>query len=160
MIAANVNTISDLLQNGFVHVQLPGESKEEILHAMLNMLADHPNIKDFEGVCAAVFEREEMMSTGVGKGLAIPHAKTGAVEGMVAAFATTLNPIEYGSIDDVPVTMLFLMVSTDRAKSQHIKLLSRVSRLMNEDSFRRRLMEAQLSEEVLQIFQEGELNLT
>ncbi len=160
MIAANINTISELLQHGAVQVQLPGESKEEVLRAMLNMLENHPNVKDFAGVREAVFQREEMMSTGVGKGLAIPHAKTGAVDGMVAAFATTANPIEYGSIDDVPVNMLFLMISTDRAKTQHIKLLSRVSRLMNEDSFRRRLMEAQLSEDVLQIFQEGELNLT
>ena len=127
---------------------------------MLDLLADHPNVTDFEGACEAVFQREEMMSTGVGKGLALPHAKTGAVEGIIAAFATTQHPIAYGSVDDIPVSMLFLMISTERAKSQHIKLLSRVSRLMNEEDFRSRLLEAELSAEVLQIFQEGELNLT
>lgn len=160
MIAANVNSICELLRDGAVRVRLPGRSKQEVLRAMLGLLESHPSVTDFDEVCSAVFRREEMMSTGVGKGLALPHAKTGSVKGIVAAFATTAHPIEYEAIDGVPVNMLFLMISTERAKSQHIKLLSRVSRLMNEDAFRSRLLEAQQPEDVLQVFQEGELDLT
>ncbi len=159
MITANISGVYELLRNGAVHVQLPGENKEEVLEHLVDLLSGHASIRDFDGVRAAVLNREKMMSTGVGKGLALPHAKTSSVDGIVAAFATTKNPIAYDAIDDIPVRMLFLMVSTERAKSQHIKLLSRVSRLMNEDTFRHRLLEAGEPDEVLQIFQEGELSL-
>lgn len=159
MITANVSGVHELLKSGAVHVHLPGENKEEVLGYLVDLLSGHANINDFDGVLAAVLNRERMMSTGVGKGLALPHAKTSSVEGIVAAFATTKNPIVYDAIDNIPVRMLFLMVSSERAKSQHIKLLSRVSRLMNEDAFRDRLLEAEGPNEVLQIFQEGELSL-
>lgn len=160
MVTASMMGIHDLLQGGAVHVQLPGESKEEVLSALIALLADHPSVVDFEGMQAAIMKRESMMSTGVGNGLALPHAKTASVGGMVAAFATTARPVVYDAIDGLPVRMLFLMVSTERAKSQHIKLLSRVSRLMNDAAFRERLLAAKQATEVLKIFQEGELSLT
>ena len=160
MLTTNITGVSELLQSGAIQIQLPGETKKDVLNELVGLLANHPGISDFDGVRSAVLKREEMMSTGVGKGLALPHAKTSSVDGIVAAFATTQNPIEYDAIDNIPVRMLFLMVSTERAKSQHIKLLSRVSRLMNEDSFRLRLLKAELPEEVLQIFQEAELSLS
>lgn len=159
MLTANITGIHELLQQGAVFVHLPGETKEDVLTSMVGLLSDHPMMENFEVARSAVIQREKMMSTGVGKGLALPHAKTAAVNGIIAAFATTEKPVDYNAIDNVPVQMLFLMLSTERAKSQHIKLLSRVSRLMNEDAFRSRLLEAQNSEQVLQIFQEGELSL-
>lgn len=159
MVTSNINGIHELLSLGTVSVQMEGASKIEILDKMLGLLADHPNIKDFEGVRRAVLNREEVMSTGVGKGLALPHAKTSAVEGIAAAFATTERPIEYGSIDNQPVRLLFLLVGTENAKTQHIKILSRISRLMNEDDFRDRLLKATRSEEIIKYFHEGELGL-
>ncbi|MEM8487825.1 MAG: PTS sugar transporter subunit IIA [Bacteroidota bacterium] len=160
MVTANMMGIHDLLQDGAVCVQMPGESKEEVLNRLVDLLEDHPDIADFDGMRAAIMKRESMMSTGVGNGLALPHAKTSSVDGIVAAFATTAEPVAYDAIDGLPVRMLFMMVSTERAKSQHIKLLSRVSRLMNDAGFRDRLLKAQRAEEVLKIFQEGELSLT
>jgi PTS system fructose-specific IIA component len=160
MLATNVRGVAELLQSGAIQIQLPGDSKQDVLNELVGLLESHPGISDFDGVRAAVLKREEMMSTGVGKGLALPHAKSSSVDGIIAAFATTQNPIEYDAIDNVPVRMLFLMVSAERAKSQHIKMLSRVSRLMNEDAFRKQLLEAKLPEDVLKIFQEAELNLS
>lgn len=160
MVTASMMGIHDLLQDGAVHVQLPGETKEDVLNALVSLLADHPSVSDFEGMRSAILKREAMMSTGVGNGLALPHAKTASVDGMVAAFVTTAQPVAYDAIDGLPVRMLFLMVSTERAKSQHIKLLSRVSRLMNDAAFRDRLLGAKRAKDVLKIFQEGELSLT
>ncbi len=160
MVTASMLGIHDLLQRGVVRVKLQGESKDEVLGQLIDLLANHPDVNDYEGMRTAILKRESMMSTGVGKGLALPHAKTSAVDGMVAAFVTTEQPINYDAIDGIPVQMLFLMVSTERAKSQHIKLLSRVSRLMNDDAFRARLLEAKRPRQILTIFQEGELSLT
>jgi PTS system fructose-specific IIA component len=159
MVTSNISGIHELLSPETVCVRLPGTTKSEILEKMLGLLDGHSNINDFEGVRESVLLREDVMSTGVGKGLALPHAKTPAVDGIAAAFATTAEPIEYGSIDNLPVRLLFLVVSTEGAKTQHIKLLSRISRLMNEEDFRVRLLEAETPEEVITLFQQGELGL-
>ncbi len=96
------------------------------------------------------------MSTGVGKGFAIPHGKTNAVKDILAAFGKSDTPIEYDSLDGKPVNLIFLLVGKDNLVSSHIKLLSRISRLMNKDDFRERLMEAKTAKEILKVFEEEE----
>ncbi len=96
------------------------------------------------------------MSTGVGSGFAIPHGKTDAVSDIVAAFAVTSQPIDYQSLDDQPVRLIFLLVGRDNMVGPHIKLLSRISRLMNKDDFRKQLLEAETPTEVLEIFRREE----
>lgn len=151
--------IHDLLSPDTVQVGLPGTSKEEVLLNLINLLEDHPAVVDIEQVRDAILERETMMSTGVGKELALPHAKTSAVRESVAAFAVTREPVDFGAIDNAPVRLIFLLVGTEVAKSEHIKILSRVSRLMNRDRFRSRLREATSEDDVIAVFREGETDL-
>jgi mannitol/fructose-specific phosphotransferase system IIA component (Ntr-type) len=92
----------------------------------------------------------------VGSGFAIPHGKTDAVTDIVAAFAVTAQPIDYQSLDDQPVRLVFLLVGRDNMVGPHIKLLSRISRLMNKEEFRKRLLEAASPNEILEIFKEEE----
>lgn len=151
--------IHDLLTLATVRVGLPGSSKEDVLRNLINLLEGHPSVRDIEEVRAAIFQRESMMSTGVGKELALPHAKTSGVTESVAAFAVTAEPIDYGSIDNEPVRLIFLLVGTEAAKSEHIKMLSRVSRLMNRDRFREQLLRASSPSDVIETFREGESDL-
>lgn len=151
--------IHDLLSPDTVQVGLPGTSKEEVLLNLINLLEDHPAVVDIEQVRDAILERETMMSTGVGKELALPHAKTSAVRESIAAFAVTREPVDFGAIDNAPVRLIFLLVGTEVAKSEHIKILSRVSRLMNRDRFRSRLREATSEADVIAVFREGETDL-
>lgn len=156
---ARSSDLKDLLSRRTVRVGLIGDSKDDIIGELVNALEGLPEIRDLEEVKRAVEERESVMSTGVGKGLALPHAKTSAVSGTVAAFAVTRQPVEWGAIDNEPVRLVFLLVGTEAAKSQHIKVLSRVSRLMNRDEFRSRLLEAGSPAEVIAAFEEGDLAL-
>lgn len=151
--------IHDLLTPDTVSVGLPGGSKEEVLNNLISLLETHPAVVDLEAVRVAILDREAMMSTGVGKELALPHAKTGAVRESVAAFAVTANPVDFGAIDNAPVRLIFLLVGTEVAKSEHIKILSRVSRLMNREDFRKRLLGAESADEVIAVFREGETDL-
>jgi len=96
------------------------------------------------------------MSTGVGNGFAIPHGKTDAVSDIVAAFAVTAAPIDYQSLDEQPVRLVFLLVGKDSMVGPHIKLLSRISRLMNKEEFRKKLLAAASPKEVLEIFRTEE----
>jgi PTS system fructose-specific IIA component len=155
----SVTGIHEILRPQTISVGLPGSTKDEVLLRLIDLLRDHPGVQDLEGVREAVLAREQVMSTGVGKGLGLPHAKTPAVSETVVAFAITEEPVPFGAIDNQPVQLLFLLVDTEGAKAQHIKVLSRVSRLMNRDAFRQRLLEARDAQEVLALFAESEAEL-
>lgn len=94
----------------------------------------------------------------MGKGFAVPHGKTDAVTDIVLAFAITKEPLDYEALDNQPVRLVMLMVGKDSLVSSHIKLLSRISRLMNNDEFRENLLNAKTKQEVLEIFRKEEAN--
>ncbi|MBF8247955.1 MAG: putative PTS IIA-like nitrogen-regulatory protein PtsN [Bacteroidetes bacterium] len=123
---------------------------------MIDLAASQDKVVDKEKLRAAIFEREKIMSTGVGSGFAIPHGKTDAVNDIVAALAVTAQPIDYQSLDEQPVRIVFLLVGRDNMVGPHIKLLSRISRLMNKEEFRAKLLEAKTPLEILDIFRKEE----
>jgi fructose-specific phosphotransferase system IIA component len=148
--------ISDILTEDMVLTPLEGDSKDDIIDALIDRVATSPKVKDKEKVRQAIFEREKIMSTGVGNGFAIPHGKTDAVTDIVASFGVTAKPIDYQSLDEKPVRLVFLLVGKDSLVGPHIKLLSRISRLMNKEGFRKRLLELQTSKEIIEAFKSEE----
>ncbi len=148
--------IVDLLNEQVVRTKLPGSSKNDVINAIIDLASSQDRVLDKEKVREAIFEREKIMSTGVGAGFAIPHAKSDAVSDIVAAFAVTAQPIDYQSLDDQPVRIVFLLVGRENMVGPHIKLLSRISRLMNNEEFRKRLLEADTPKDVLEIFRTEE----
>ena len=148
--------ISDILTENLVVIGLEGDSKDEIINSMIDVVSASPKVLDKDKVREAILEREKIMSTGVGNGFAIPHGKTEAVSDIVAAFAVTANAIDYHSLDEKPVRLIFLLVGKDNMVGPHIKLLSRISRLMNKEEFRKRLLGLKSSREVLDMFKEEE----
>jgi fructose-specific phosphotransferase system IIA component len=148
--------VSELLKQEFIIPELNGETKEEIINELIDLFNNDPRVEDIEKVRSAVLDREKIMSTGVGKGFAIPHGKTSAVKEIVGAFGKIKNGIDYQSLDGNPVQLVFLLVGKDTLISTHIKLLSRISRLMNKDDFRHRLTEAIDADEIVKLFSEEE----
>ena len=119
---------------------------------MIDLIGKSSKVLDKEKVRSAIFEREKIMSTGVGNGFAIPHGKTDAVADIVASFGITAEPINYQALDDKPVRLVFLLVGKENLVGPHIKLLSRISRLMNKEEFRAKLLTLQTPKEVLESF--------
>jgi fructose-specific phosphotransferase system IIA component len=148
--------ISDILTDDLVVAGLEGTSKNDIIDAMVDLVATSPKVLDKEKVREAILERERIMSTGVGNGFAIPHGKTDAVTDIVAAFAVTEKDIDYDSLDEKPVRLVFLLVGKDNLVGPHIKLLSRISRLMNKEEFRKRLLTVTSPKEILEMFRQEE----
>jgi len=148
--------ITDILTEQFVRTNLPGTTKDEILNGVIDVAASSEKVLDREKLREAIFEREKIMSTGVGSGFAIPHGKTDAVTDIVGAFAITAQPIDYKSLDEQPVRIVFLLIGRESMVGPHIKLLSRISRLMNKDDFRKKLLNAQSPSDVLEIFKQEE----
>lgn len=156
MPATDLLSVSDLLDPSTVRVRLPADEKDAVLDALVDLLGGHPAVTDLDQVRADVHARERQMSTGVGKGLGLPHARSNAVTATVAAFATTADGVDYDTIDGEPVRLLFLLVGPEGERSRHIRLLSRISRLMNRDDFRTSLLAAETPEAALSLFREAE----
>ena len=156
MPATDLLSISNLLAPEVICVGLDVASKDEAIDRLVDLLDGHEAVADLDQVRADVHARERQMSTGVGKSLALPHARTSAVTSTVAAFATTAKPLDFDAIDGEPVRLVFLLVGPDGERGRHIRLLSRISRLMNRDAFRAALLEAESPEAVLGFFRHAE----
>jgi len=148
--------LTDYLKKEYIAIGLEVTSKEALLNAVVDLAGKNPAVKDVEKVRQAIFEREKIMSTGVGKGFAIPHGKTDAVDDIVLAFAVTATPIEYESMDNAPVRLVLLLVSRDNLVGQRLKLLSRASKVMNNEAARSALLKAQTADEAIEIFRQEE----
>lgn len=140
------------LRPEYIEIGITARSKDELIERMVEIASKNPNVLDKEKVRTAIVERERIMSTGVGKGFAIPHGKTDAVSDIVLAFGITAEPVDYASMDNEPVRLVLLLVSRDSDVGLRLKLLSRASKVMNSDAARKALLEAKTPEEVLAIF--------
>jgi fructose PTS system EIIBC or EIIC component len=150
--------ISDILTENVTKIKLNAKDKTDAINKMLELAVKSGKITDYEKVRECVFEREKLVSTGVGKGFAIPHGKTDFISDIVASFGILPEPIDFDSIDDEKVKFIFLLVGKDSMLNAHIKLLSRISRLMNKDDFRAKLIAAKNESEVITLFKEEEQN--
>lgn len=150
--------ISEILSEKVISTDLECKDKDDAINKIIDLASKSGLMTDIESVRKCVFERENLVSTGVGKGFAIPHGKTEMIKDIVAAFAILKHPIDFDSIDLEPVKFIFLIIGKESLLNAHIKLLSRISRLMNKDEFRDKLSEAESPEAVLQLFREEEQN--
>jgi|ERR1051326_3290163 fructose-specific phosphotransferase system IIA component len=148
--------ISDILEEKLIVSNLPGVAKDDVINALIDLVSHSPKVLDKEKVRSSILEREKIMSTGVGNGFAIPHGKTDGVADTIAAFAVTAQPIQYQSLDEKPVRLVFLLVGKDNMVGPHIKLLSRISRLMNKEEFRNRLLDTKSAHEIIELFRQEE----
>lgn len=148
--------ICDILRRDKILLSFNKKDKEDVISALVDLFKGDERVKDLDQMREAVLEREKIMSTGVGHGFAIPHAKTDAVSEMIAGFGKLPDPIEFEALDGQPVNLVFLLVGEENAVGKHIKMLSRVSRLMNKESFREKLADAVNEGDIYKIFEEEE----
>ena len=148
--------VFELLDEKFILTDFKSDDKESVINELIDLYKGNDKVNDIEKVRTAILDREKIMSTGVGKGFAIPHGKTNAVNDVIAAFGKTTRDIDYNALDGNPVHLVFLLVGRDDMVSKHIKLLSRISRLMNKDELRERLVDSNSKEEIINIFKEEE----
>jgi PTS system nitrogen regulatory IIA component len=151
-------TLLDILSLESTIVDLKGETKEEIIAELVDSLHVGDAINDRDKVLQAVLEREKIMSTGIGDGIAIPHGKSDAVVKLVAALGTQKRGVDFEALDGEPAYVFFLLVSPANVSGPHIKALARISRLLKNDDFKKRLISASSSEEIISVIQTEEEN--
>jgi len=126
---------------------------------MLNCLEHAGLLAKPEEARKAVMEREKIMSTGIGKGFALPHGKTNHINETVGAFLTLAHPIDFNSLDQQPVSIVFMLIGRENTVGTHLRLLSRISRLMNSDSFRENILKSKTPEQIIDLFFKEEEDL-
>ncbi|NTU44746.1 MAG: PTS sugar transporter subunit IIA [Chlorobiaceae bacterium] len=151
--------IEGLLSEKHIVLNLELATKRQVIEKMLSIAATHTGVTDINKLREDVVRREEEMSTGIGKQIALPHAKTSAVTEPVLALATLQREINFESIDNEPVQIVFLLATPAEMLAEHLKLLGRITRLAGREEVRRSLLLARSPSEVLDLFREEEKDL-
>ena len=135
--------LTEMLDESSVVEELTSRDKEGALRELVSVLARRGKLKDEAKALEVRFEREKLGSTGIGEGIAIPHGKLPDLERVVCAFGRSKEGIDFEAVDGQPVHLLFLLLAPENSASEHLKALARLSRLLKDPLFRRRLLEAE-----------------
>lgn len=133
--------LTELLSPARVVVPLPADDRQTAIAALTRRLAELAGAQ-YQEVLGAVLERESVLSTGIGFGVAIPHARSAAVRELIMVAGVTPRPVPFDAIDGEPVRLLFLIVGPEASAGSHVKILSRIARLVRRESVRQQLFEA------------------
>src|SRR5215467_11963432 len=146
--------VTEILAPEMILPELKGNSKDQVLKELAQGLAaKYPDIK-LDDLTAVLSERERLGSTAIGDGIAIPHGKLRGVTKIIGAFGRHPAGVDFESLDGNPTQIFFVLVAPEDSASLHLKALARVSRLLKDEGFRSRLMEAADSNEIYRLIKE------
>jgi len=148
--------ITELLKDDTVILDLVSQSKDQVIDELVTKLDEAGRLDDKGLYKEAILEREAQSTTGIGEGIAIPHAKTKAVSTPAIAFGRSKNGIDYQALDDKPSHLFFMIAATEGANADHLETLSRLSTLLMDEVVREQLLRAETIADVLQAVDEKE----
>ena len=146
-------TLMEILSGKSVIIGLKGQNKREILEELVNELEVGDKITDRDKVLQAVLDREDIMSTGIGHGIAIPHGKSEYATALGGVLGIKSEGINFNALDGKKTYIFFLLVSPLNISGPHIKALARISRVLKGEDFRQRLIGTVNREEALAIIE-------
>ena len=141
--------LSRFCEENLVTFDLTASTKDEAIEQLVALVTGSNMVKDQEQLLRDVKEREELVTTGVGYGVAFPHAKTRSVKGIIIAFGRSDKGIDFDAMDHQPVHLFFLIAAPEDAVGAHLNVMARLSYLMKSEENRSKLMEATSPGDVL-----------
>lgn len=148
--------LSKFCDETLVVFDLKADSKDAVLDELVALVAESKMVKDRDELLADIKEREELVTTGVGYGVAFPHAKTRAVKGIVIAFGRSEAGIEFDAMDHKSVHLFFLIAAPEDAVGAHLNVMARLSYLMKSEDNRQALLKATSPGDVLSLIDDVE----
>jgi fructose-specific phosphotransferase system IIA component len=148
--------LTDILLSDYIKIPLDVKDRDEAIKKLVMLLGQFEVIADTEQAYKAVLDREKIMTTGVGNGIAIPHCKDSSCPNFAVALGVHGKGLNFESIDKKDVRIIFLLVGPENNPGLHIKLLSRISRLMSNEDLRDELLDCKTAEDALNLLQEEE----
>ena len=148
--------ISEILSAQAIKVDLHASNKEDSLKELVGILAQVENIGDQKAIIKALLERENLGSTGIGQGIAIPHGKTDKVNRLVAVLGISKKGVNFDALDGELVYIFFLLVAPKDSAGPHLKALAQISRLLRDTYFCELIRRAVNPDQVFQLIKNEE----
>lgn len=148
--------ITELLEKDTIKIRLDAENKAGVIDELVNILDSAGKLNDKEEYKNAILKRESEFSTGIGEGIAIPHAKTEAVKTPSLAFGIKKEGLDYDSLDGTDAQLFFMIAASAGADNEHLDTLARLSSMLMDKDFKNRLLNASSEYEVLGMIDEQE----
>ena len=151
---------SDFVSREAICADLTADDKEGVIREMIQALAAAGRFepKEFESIVKAILKREELGSTGIGRGVAVPHTKHPSVTRLVGTVAVSREGVDFNSLDGERVNLLFLLISPPDRPGDHLRALENISRQLRDDTFCKFLKKAKSAEEIEQLLDEADNN--
>jgi PTS system nitrogen regulatory IIA component len=150
--------VADIFKKELIIEELAAKTKTDVLAELSRAFLQEPYSFDSERVVEVLLNREKLGSTGIGDGIAIPHGKLAGLEELVLAFGRSSGGVDFHSMDGKPVHLFFLLMAPENSEGHYLKALAKISRMLKDASFRKRLMEARSSAELFKIITDKDLN--
>jgi PTS system nitrogen regulatory IIA component len=143
--------LTDILDESSIVADLQASDKTEALEVLVEaMTKSNPDVEK-EEILRVLMEREELGSTGIGDGIAIPHGKSSNLTQIISGFGLSKEGIEFDSLDGKPANLFFLLIAPENSVGVHLKMLARISRMLKNTDFRHKLLNANTQKEIYQI---------
>lgn len=143
--------IVDLLNKNSINLNLKSTNKSSVINELVDLIDASGNLNDKEKFKEEIFKRESLSTTGIGDGIAIPHAKTNAVKKPCLAAGVNINGIDYDSLDGNPSNLFFMIAVPDSSNNTHLEVLSRLSTILVDENFKNSLINSKSIDEFLSL---------
>lgn len=140
--------ITELLDRDFIVPALLAKTKKEVLRELVDCITRKETEVESDDLLRVLLEREELGSTGIGDGIAIPHGKAKRIKRLIVSFGRSLDGVDFQSMDGKLTHIIFLLIAPEDSAGVHLKALARISRLLKDSAFRRHIMEANSLQEI------------
>lgn len=137
-----------------VILDLKGNTKKDVLTELAHAQATSGVVDDVDALTHAILEREDIMSTGIGLSIAIPHAKISQVKDFVLAIGRKTDGIDYDSLDGVPVKIIIMIAAPEGEQNKYLRILAKVTHVLRDDGARAKILAASSPDEIIRLFEE------
>jgi PTS system fructose-specific IIA component/PTS system nitrogen regulatory IIA component len=151
---------SDFISATAIKADLSADEKPAVIRELVKSLAAAGSVQetDVDGIVAAIMKREDLGSTGIGRGVAVPHTKHTSVEKLVGTVGVSVEGVDFNSLDGDKVQLFFLLVSPPDRPGDHLRALENISRQLRDDTFCRFLKQARSAQDIQQLLEEADNN--
>ena len=149
---------ADFIQVTAIKADLSADEKEGVIRELVESLVAAGSLKgdDLEGIIKAIMKREDLGSTGIGKGIAVPHTKHASVSKLVGTVGVSADGVDFNSLDGEKVQLFFLLISPPDRPGDHLRALENISRQLRDDSFCRFLKQAKSPGDIQLLLEEAD----
>jgi len=143
--------LKKLLNTDVMQLDLPGSSKQEVIEGLLDVLMRTGKVKDREAALNALLDREKKMSTGIQFGVAIPHAKTDAVDELLACVAIKKEGVDFAALDGLDSHIFIMTLSPEKRTGPHVQFLAEMSKTLQNAALREKMLQIESEEALLEL---------